>query len=79
MNPYQKSATLVIRFCAAYTVATGFVMIGLGVLDRIVPQTPAPIAFSIMPFIRNGVWVIIGLFLWLYAKPLGRCLGKGLD
>jgi hypothetical protein len=79
MYPYQKCTVLVIRLCSAYTVASGFVMIGINVLDRFVPQPPAPIAVSVMPLFRNGAWVVFGLFLWLFAKPLGRFFGKGLD
>ena len=77
MNPYQKSAMLVIRLFAAYFVATCFLKLAIDAMDK-TNQTP-PWSFSAFPFIRDTMWAIFGLFLWLYAKPLGRFLGKGLD
>jgi hypothetical protein len=31
------------------------------------------------PLVANAIHMVFGLLLWLYAKPLGRWLGKGLD
>ena len=77
MNPYQKCTVLVIRLCSAYTVASGFVMIGINVLDRFVPQPPAPIAVSVMPLFRNGTWVVFGLFCGYLPNHSGFFSARG--
>ncbi len=80
MNPYQKSAVLVIKLAAAYLALTSFVVIAIDLLERTSStRLPPPVSYSAAPLYRNAIWVVLGLFLWLFAKPLGRWLGKGLD
>jgi len=79
MNPYQKSAVLVLRLAAAYFVVSGFLAAMVAMSGKMTPQRPLVVDMNAEILVRNGAWVIFGLFLWLFAKPLGRFFGKGLD
>ena len=78
MNAYQKAAVLAVRIAAAFIFVTAFFEIAIDALNHVLSPRPAAAVFM-APLISDGVRAILGLFLWLFAMPLGRFLGKGLD
>ena len=76
MNPYQKLATFILRLVAA--VWTAFLVLSWSMyaieaaagLD--VPHYPAHTV------IGNMAYIVIGLLVLFFSKPLGRFLGRGL-
>ncbi len=82
MNNYQKIAVLVVRIFAGLLIAIGFLWLVIEFLNMAMLQSMSAGALQRLGFqqlVNDAAIITFGLFLWLFANPLGRLLGKGLD
>ncbi len=77
MNAYQKTATLVLRLIGCYLAAIGATgpayLAAMKALGQNAPTYPSE------RFVASVLWFAGGIVLVLFSKPLGRCLGHGLE
>ena len=77
MNNYQKLATLLLRLVGAVAAVMGvmgpFYVFALVLFGQKIP------AYAPNRWAGCIVWAIGGLLLVMFAKPLGRLFGRGLD
>jgi hypothetical protein len=81
MNNFQKAGVFVIRVVAAFLVLMGTMELARGAWELAYPRQMPP-GFGGLPvagiLISNAIKAGVGLFLWLFALPLGRLFGKDL-
>jgi hypothetical protein len=76
LNSYQKLATFILRLVAA--VWTAFLVLSWSMY---VVEAVAGVNVQHYPahtVIGNMAYIVVGLLVLLFSKPLGRLLGRGL-
>lgn len=84
MNNYQRTGVLIVRIVAAGIFLFSFLSLVEDSISLAMPPRPSPIpglaaSFPVYRLFYEGIKAAFGLLLWLYAIPIGRLLGKGLD
>jgi hypothetical protein len=74
-DTYQKVATLALRIIGSLIIIfRSFNLVEIAVDASLRSFTPAAARW-----ISESLPIVIGFLVLLFAKPLGRCLGRGLD
>lgn len=77
MNHYQKASTFVLRACGLVLAIIGLMgpimAISLAALGRGLPEYPAE------RWRGSLTYAIVGILLMVFAKQIGRLLGRGLE
>jgi hypothetical protein len=81
MNNFQKAGVFAVRIVAAFLVLMGTIELARGAWESAYPRQMPP-GFGAQPvaaiLVSNAIKAGVGLFLWLFALPIGRLFGKDL-
>jgi len=77
MNHFQKLATVLVRVAGLANAVLGVLGLAYGAVQRASGRTLTP--DEIERWGASFYWILLGVMLFLLARPLGRLLGRGLD
>ncbi len=80
MNHYSKLAVVIIRVLGALLVLTGIMGVMYCLLAGLLLDKTSPdLAYQSSRVLSAGIFMAIGILVYVAGKPIGKLVGKGLD